>query len=142
MVRQFKLPRYIIWLFAGAVFLIVGLISVFEWTYGLLTLILALGVAYAGYWFFFRPAFTELEILKRGEPATAVILKSWDTGISVDHHPRIGLLLEIRHSSRVPYQVEMKHNIRKENLKFFQAGRTLEVRVDPRDPRKIAISAA
>lgn len=142
MVRQFGLPSYIIWLFAGIAFVTTGLISVFEWTYGLATLLLALGIAFIGYWFFFRPAFVALNILKTGEPAMAIILKVWDTGIKVNHHPRIGLLLEIRHNTMVPYEVEVKQNVKEEEMNFYQPGRTLQVKIDSRDPKKIAIQAA
>ena len=142
MIKQFRLPHYIIWLFAGIAFTIVGLISVMHWTYGVATLILTLGVAFAGYWFFFRPAFVALDIIKSGEPAMAVFIKVWDTGKTINHNPRIGLLLEVRHRMMVPYEVEIRQNVKKEDLKYYQPGRTLQVKVDSKDPKKVAILAA
>ncbi len=142
MVKQFGLPNYVIWLFAGIAFTAVGIISVFHWTYGLATFILTLGVAFAGYWFFFRPAFVAMDIMRSGEPAMAIILKVWETGRTINDHPRIGMLLEIRHSTMVPYEVEVKQNIRKEELRNYQPGRTLQVKVDSKDPKKVAILAA
>ncbi len=142
MVKQFGLPNYIIWLFAGIAFVAVGLTAVFNWTYGIATFILTVGVAFSGYWFFFRPAFVALNILKTGEPAMAIILKVWETGLVVDHNPRLGLLLEIRPSTMVPYEVAVRHNVKKEELKNYQPGRTLQVKVDVRNPKKIAILAA
>ena len=142
MVKQFGLPRYVIWTFAGIAFTAVGTIFVFEWTYGLATLILTCGVAFAGYWFFFRPAFVALEVMQKGEPAMAIILKVWETGVTVDHHPRLGLLLEIRHRTMVPYEIELKQNVTKEELKNYQVGRMLHVKVDARNPKKVAILAA
>lgn len=142
MVKQFGLPKYVIWTFAGIAFTITGIIFVFEWTYGLATLILTAGVAFAGYWFFFRPAFVALDIIKSGEPAMAIILKVWETGVTVDHNPRLGLLLEIRHSTMVPYEIELRQNVKPDELKNYQVGRTLQVKVDSRNPRKVAILAA
>ena len=142
MVKQFGLPNYVIWIFTGIAFTAVGIISVFHWTYGLATFILTSGVAFAGYWFFFRPAFVALNIMQIGEPAMAIILEMHETGLTVDHNPRIKLLLEIRHSSMVPYEVELKQNIKKDELKNYQVGRTLQVKVDSRDPKKVAILAA
>lgn len=142
MVKQFGLPNYVIWLFAGIAFTAVGIISVFHWTYGLATFILTLGVAFAGYWFFFRPALVAIDIMQSGEPAMAIILKVWETGRAINDHPRIGMLLEIRHSAMVPYEVEIRHNIRKDEMRNYQAGRTLQVKVDSKDPKKVAILAA
>ena len=58
--------------------------------------------------------------MKSGEPAMAIILEVWETGKTVDHNPRIGLLLEIRHRTMVPYEVELKHNVKKEGFISFQ----------------------
>ncbi len=142
MIKQFGLPSYVIWIFLGIAFVAVGTISVFHWTYGLATFFLTAGVAFAGYWFFFRPAFVAMDIARSGEPAMAIILKVWETGRTINNNPRIGLLLEIRHSTMVPYEVELRQNIRKDDLRNFQPGRTLQVKVDSRDPRKVAILAA
>ncbi len=142
MVKQFGLPNYVVWLFLGIAFTAVGIISVLQWTYGIATFILCCGVGFAGYWFFFRPAFVAMDVMKSGEPAMAIILEVWETGKTVDHNPRIGLLLEIRHRSMVPYEVEIKHNITREELQNYRKGRTLQVKVDSKDPKKVAILAA
>ena len=142
MVKQFGLPNYVVWIFLGIAFTAVGVISVFQWTYGIATFILTSAVGFAGYWFFFRPAFVALDIMKSGEPAMAIILEVWETGKTVDHNPRIGLLLEIRHRTMVPYEVELKHNVKKEKMRHYQIGRTLQVKVDSKDPKKVAILAA
>ncbi|MBC8045538.1 MAG: hypothetical protein H7Y00_01945 [Fimbriimonadaceae bacterium] len=139
MVKQFGLPSYVIWLFAGLAFVTIGILAVFEWTFGIAAFGLTAGVAAAGYWFFFRPAFVEMDIMKAGEPAMAIILKVWETGITIDHNPRIGMRLEIRTQNKVPYEVEVKHNVKKDSLKMFQTGRTLNVKIDSRDPKKVAI---
>jgi len=142
MVKQFGLPNYVIWLFAGIAFTAIGIISVLHWTYGVATFLLSSGVAFAGYWFFFRPALIALDVMRSGQPAMAIILKVSETGRLVNHNPRLKLLLEIRHSAMVPYEVEVYQNIPKEELHNFQPGRTLQVKIDSRNPRKVAILAA
>lgn len=139
MIKQFGLPPYMIWLFAGITFITVGVLAVFEWTFGVAAFLLAGAVAYAGYWFFFRPAFQEVDIIKEGEPAMAIILDMWDTGVVIDQHPRIGLKLEIRAQNKVPYEIDMRHNIKKDMFAHFQPGRTLNVKIDQKDFKRIAI---
>ena len=83
-----------------------------------------------------------MDIVRSGEPAMAIILHVTETGRTVNHHPRIKLVLEIRHSTMVPYEVELLQNIPREELRNYQPGRTLQVKVDSRDPKKVAILAA
>jgi len=139
MVKQYALPNYSIWIFASTAFAITGVLAVIELRFGLTALALTIVAGFAGYWFFFRPALLGSEIMKDGVPAMAVILNVTDTGIKVNHNPRLKLLLEIRHQNKVPYEVELKHNVEKETLHLFQSGRTLEVKVDAYDPKKIVI---
>ena len=139
MVKQFVLPSYVIWIFAGVAFVSAGTLAVFEWTFGLGAVVLAGIVAYIGYRFFFRPAFIEMDIMKSGEPATAVILESWDTGRKINDNPRLGLKLEVRPPEMVPYQVEVQHNIKEEERRMFREGRVLHVKIDSRNPKKVAI---
>lgn len=139
MVKQFALPNSSVWIFAAAALIVVGMLTIFELTFGLTAFLLAGGLAFAGYWYFFRPAFVAAAISKQGEPALAVIRRVTDTGITVNNNPRLKLLLEVRHQNKVPYEVEVKHNVEKETLNLFQSGRTLNVKIDPYDPKKVAI---
>ncbi|MFN0274930.1 MAG: hypothetical protein ACKVPJ_04240 [Chitinophagales bacterium] len=139
MVKQYALPNYSIWIFAGAAVLITGILTLIEIRFGLTALLLTVAVAFVGYWFFFRPAVIESTIMKDGEPAMAIIMNVTDTGITINHNPRLKLKLEIRHQNKVPYEVEVKHNVEKETLHMFQSGRTLNVKIDSSDPKKIAI---
>ncbi len=139
MVKQFALPNYVIWIFTGIAFVVAGAIAIFEWTYGIAAFVLFAVVAYIGYRIFFRPALIALNLIHEGEPATAVILKVWETGRTVEQNPRIGLKLEIFPPERIPYEVEIKQNVSKSDLSLFKEGRTLKVRLDPRNPKNIAV---
>ena len=139
MVKQFALPNFVIWIFAGIAFLAIGSIAIFEWTFGIATLALFGVLAYIGYRIFFRPALIALNVIKVGEPATAVILKMWETGRTIEQNPRIGLKLEVFPPERIPYEVEIKQNVPKSDLSNFKEGRTLKVKLDPRNPKNIAV---
>lgn len=139
MVKQFALPNYVIWIFAGIAFTTIGIVAIFEWTYGIATLLLMAAVAYVGYRIFFRPALIALNIIDEGEPATAVIVKVWETGRTVEKNPRIGLRLEVFPPERVPYEVEIKQNVAKSDLMRYKEGRTLKVKLDPRNPKNVAV---
>ena len=139
MVKQFGLPSYVLWIIAGVLFISLGTLIVFEWTYGLAAFALVAIVAYIGYRIFFPPALIELRILQKGEPASAVILKAWETGKTSGSLPKIGLKLEIRPPERVPYQVEITHSVKEEELKKYREGRVVPVKIDSKDPKKVAI---
>ncbi|MFN3940100.1 MAG: hypothetical protein ACK4IY_05905, partial [Chitinophagales bacterium] len=114
-------------------------LAILEWTFGIAAFILVGIVGFIGYRIFFRPALIALDILKEGEPATAVILKVWETGRTVEQNPRIGLKLEVYPPERIPFEVEIKQNVAKEELAKFKEGRTLKVKLDPKNPKNIAV---
>lgn len=139
MVKQFALPNSVIWIFAGIAFVTISTLAILEWTYGIAAFLLVCIVGYVGYRIFFRPALIALDVLKEGEPATAVILKVWETGRTVEQNPRIGLKLEVYPPERVPFEIEIKQNVTKEELANLKEGRTLKVKLDPRNPKNIAV---
>jgi hypothetical protein len=82
-------------------------------------------------------------LLSHGEPATAVILKVWETGTVMNEtNPQIGLLLEVRPANRAPYQAETKMFISMIQVPQFQPGVTLAVKFDPADPSKVAVDTS
>jgi len=89
-----------------------------------------------------RMASPNRALLASGETAQATVLKMWDTGMSVNDNPRIGLLLEVRSATRPAYQVEVKQVVSRLQTSLFQPGMMLEVKIDPNDPKKVAISGA
>lgn len=80
-------------------------------------------------------------VLESGETAQAVVLKMWDTGMRINDNPRVGLLLEVRSSTRPAYQVELKQVISMLQASQYQPGQTLEVKIDPANPQHVVISA-
>src|SRR5512141_2906007 len=47
-------------------------------------------------------------LMASGETAPATIVRMWDTGVSINDNPRVGLLLDVRPANRAPFQVEVK----------------------------------
>ncbi len=139
MTKQFGFPTYVLWIIAGVLFISLGTLAIFEWTYGLGAFLLVAGVAYAGYRIFFRPALIELQILQKGEPASAVILQAWETGKKSGSLPKLGLRLEVRPYENVPYQVEITHTVPEKELSRYKKGRVVHVKVDKKDRKKVAI---
>lgn len=80
-------------------------------------------------------------LLANGLTAQASILKMWDTGVTINDNPRIGLLLEVHPTSGAPFQVQVKKVISRLQTSQYQPGQTLEVKYDPADHTKVAITA-
>ena len=91
------------------------------------------------YWKFFRPIFVSNKLLKTGQQAKAKILKVWDTGVTVNQNPQVGLLLEVTPMNKMPYQVETRQIISRLNPSLYQPGMEVDVRIDPDEESKIAI---
>jgi hypothetical protein len=75
-----------------------------------------------------------------GTPATAHILKIWDTGITVNDDPVIGLEVEIAREDGSLYTATIpKSLVSRLDIPQFQPGLPVSVRIDPQDPAKVAI---
>ena len=75
-----------------------------------------------------------------GMPATARILKIWDTGITVNDDPVIGIEVEIAREDGSVYTATIpKSLISRLDVPQFQPGMSVGVRIDPQDPAKVAI---
>jgi hypothetical protein len=75
-----------------------------------------------------------------GTPATARIVKIWDTGITVNDDPVIGLEVEVSREDGSVYTATIpKSLISRLDIPQFQPGLPVSVRIDPQDPAKVAI---
>ncbi len=80
------------------------------------------------------------ELLATGESAPATIVNLWDTGTSVNDNPLVGLLLQVQPANRPAYQVQTTLLISRLAIPQYQPGSQLEVKVDPKNPQKVAIA--
>ncbi len=81
------------------------------------------------------------QLLATGETAQATVLQMTDTGMRINDNPRVSLLLEVRPANRPAYQVEVKQVISMLQASQYQPGQLLEVKIDPSDQKKVAITA-
>jgi hypothetical protein len=81
------------------------------------------------------------QLLATGETAQATVVQIWDTGVTINDNPRIGLLLEVQPANRPAYQVKTTQTVSRLQTSMYQPGQTLEVKIDPANPKKIAITA-
>jgi hypothetical protein len=75
-----------------------------------------------------------------GLPARATILEVWDTGMTVNNDPVIGLRVEVTPDGRPPYIATIKKAlISRLDVPQFQPEKVIPVRVDSTDPQHLAI---
>lgn len=79
------------------------------------------------------------EQIKNGITAQARVLKVWDTGVSINDNPQIGLELEVSPPGGSPFQVEAKTVVSRLNAALVQPGVTAEVLYDPQKPARLQV---
>lgn len=80
------------------------------------------------------------ELQKKGVSADATILEIWDTGISVNENPVVGLLLEVRPADRPAYQAKTKALVSRVHIPMVQPGLVVPVWLDPADPARVSLA--
>ena len=89
---------------------------------------------------FLWPEYQRSQILRRGSPAQATILKVRDTGNRYNDQPEVFLLLEVRPKDRAPFQAKVEMIISPVYIPQFQPGKVVSVRYDPKDLSKVAVA--
>lgn len=79
------------------------------------------------------------EIRAHGLPATATVLKIWETGTRINNNPVVGFLLEVHAEGLKPYTTETKALISILMIPQIQPGATLKVKYDPDNPNRVAL---
>lgn len=77
--------------------------------------------------------------IKNGIDTTAKVLRVWDTGVTINDNPQVGLELEILPESRVPYTAEVKTVVSRLTVAQVQPGITARVRYDPLKPERVQV---
>jgi hypothetical protein len=77
--------------------------------------------------------------VKDGIEAQAKILDVWDTRVTVNDNPQIGLLLEISPPGGSPLQVKLKMVVSRLNAALVQPGIMADVRYDPQKPKRMRV---
>jgi hypothetical protein len=83
---------------------------------------------------------TAKELQATGIAAPAEILRIWDTGITVNEDPVIGMEVEVRPADRPPYKAKIEKSlISRLDVPQFQPGKVIQVRFDAKEPGRVAI---
>lgn len=77
--------------------------------------------------------------IKNGITATARVMEVWDTGVTVNTNPQVGLLLEVMPKTGSPYQVRTKTIVSRLNAAHVQPGVMAEVKYDPQDQKRVQV---
>jgi len=90
--------------------------------------------------FFMLPFFNNSQIVKNGKDASATVLQIWDTGVTINMNPEIGLLLQVTPTDGTPaFQAKATKLISRLETSMYQPGVTLQVKYDPNNTNKVAI---
>jgi hypothetical protein len=79
--------------------------------------------------------------IKNGVTAQARVVKVWDTGVSINDNPQVGLLLEVSPPGGATFQAEAKSMVSRLNAALVQPGITAEVKYDPEKPQRLQVLA-
>ncbi len=79
--------------------------------------------------------------IKNGVTAPAKVLRVWDTGVSINDNPQVGLLLEVSPAGGSPFQAESKTLVSRLNAALVQPGVAAEVKYDPQKPQRLQLVA-
>jgi uncharacterized protein DUF3592 len=81
------------------------------------------------------------QLLQSGVQANAQIVEIWDTGVTVNNQPQIGMKLRVTPQTGMPYDVETKMVISRLQTAYYQPGVSCVVRYDPNDQSSVAIES-
>jgi hypothetical protein len=80
------------------------------------------------------------EIQAKGVAARAVVLEVWDTGITLNNDPIVGMRVKVDRGDGSPYEATIpKSLVSRVDIPQVQPGRTVPVYVGPRDPARVAL---
>ncbi len=81
------------------------------------------------------------QLLQTGLQANAVITEIWDTGMTINNQPQIGIKLQVTPQTGMPYIVETKVVISRLQTAYYQPGVSCVVRYDPNDLSSVTIES-
>lgn len=81
------------------------------------------------------------ELLRTGRRAQGKIVEIWDTNVSINNQPQIGLKIEVTPQTGRPFISEVKMIISRLQTAYYQPGMTCTVRYNPEDTKTVAIES-
>lgn len=105
-----------------------------------ITAIVVVGTIGAAIFFFSYSKNLTAGSIKNGTTAPATIMKTWDTGTTINDDPVVGFALDVHPQNESAFQVETKQLISRIQIGAFLPGAQVEVVYDPANHKKIKIS--
>lgn len=81
------------------------------------------------------------QLLKTGRRAQGKIVEVWDTNVTINNQPQIGLKIEVTPQTGRPFIAEVKMIISRLQTAYYQPGVPCTVRYNPEDTRTVAIES-
>ncbi len=103
----------------------------------LIVILITLGISGVVMLPFIRSAFPAQ--IKNGVTAQARVLKVWDTGVSINDNPQVGLLVEVPLPGKFPIQAEVKTVVSRLRAALVRPGVMAEVKYDPQNPKRLQL---
>jgi hypothetical protein len=85
-----------------AVFSVIIVVAVTPGTTGKIIPLVILGITALVLFRFLGPLLSQQKLAQTGAPAQATILSVWDTGVTINHNPQVGVRLEVRAADGSP----------------------------------------
>ena len=93
------------------------------------------------YFVFLRPLFQSNKLKKEGLPARAKILRIWDTGVTINDNPQIGMEVEVTadDEGKPPWTTRTKAVVSRLDPHKYQPGVIVAVKYDEEEPHKVVV---
>jgi hypothetical protein len=79
------------------------------------------------------------ELQRTGVAAQALIIRIWDSGMTLNNDPVVWFELTVHPDGQPPYTATTKSPISRLDVPRFQPGARVPVRYDPADPSRVAL---
>jgi hypothetical protein len=79
------------------------------------------------------------QLLMTGVPATATVLQLEDGGMRVNDNPMVNVMLQVNSTQFGTYQAVVQSIVPMIKLAQVQPGQTVNVKVDPSNPQRVAL---
>ena len=81
------------------------------------------------------------KLLATGRRADGVITEMWDTGVTINNQPQIGMKIQVTPQTGPPFSAEVIMVISRLQTAYYQTGVNCIVKYDPEDTKTVAIES-
>jgi hypothetical protein len=140
--RRLRLINQVSLVIVAIVFVIcMGLVVKVDPVTGSIIVVFAVGLTAFCFWFFFHDEVRNNRLRAGGVRAEAIILSVEETGVTVqDNYPQARLHLLVQPETGESYEATTKCLMNRFEIPAYQPGCRIQVLVDPKDPKKVAVA--